>query len=136
MATVPCCSLSAEWWRSPRPGCCAVRWPWPRRCAAVPTVLLAPLLSGAGADIPEGRQRELRHLLLHDCGSCHGLTMRGGLGRLLLPEALADRSDDALVGVILGGIRGTPMPPWRDELTPDEAIWIVRALRKGLPHGD
>jgi cytochrome c55X len=54
----------------------------------------------------------------------------------LLPEALADRSDAALVEVILQGIRGTPMPPWRDELTVDEARWIVRELRKGDAHGD
>jgi cytochrome c55X len=98
--------------------------------------LLAPLPgAAAGADIPKARQAELRHLLLHDCGSCHGLTMRGGLGRPLLPEALAGRSDAALAEVILHGIRGTPMPPWRDELTPGEARWMVRELRKGGAHG-
>jgi mono/diheme cytochrome c family protein len=103
----------------------------PRR-AALPAALLAPLLAAAGPAVPEQRQRELRHLLLHDCGSCHGLTMRGGLGRSLLPEALADRSDAALAQTILQGVRGTAMPPWRDELTADEAHWMVRELRKGV----
>jgi len=110
-----------------------MRWPWPSG-AVLALALLAPPLP-AGAEIPGARQAELRHLLLHDCGSCHGLTMRGGLGRPLLPEALAGRSDAALAEVILHGIRGTPMPPWRDELTPEEAHWMVRELRKGGAHG-
>lgn len=111
-----------------------MRWFRPS-IAAVVAALLAPLPGAAGTDIPKARQTELRHLLLHDCGSCHGLTMRGGLGRPLLPEALEGSSDAALVEVILHGIRGTPMPPWRDELTPEEAHWMVRELRKGGAHG-
>jgi mono/diheme cytochrome c family protein len=111
-----------------------MRWSRPSAAAAA---LLAPLLgAAAGADIPTARQAELRHLLLHDCGSCHGLTMRGGLGRPLLPEALAGRSDAVLAEVILQGVRGTAMPPWRDELTPAEARWMVRELRRGSTHGD
>jgi mono/diheme cytochrome c family protein len=105
---------------------------WPRRLA----LLAVPLLGAAGAEIPPARQAELRHLLLQDCGSCHGLTLRGGLGRPLLPEALADRSDAALAEVILGGIRGTATPPWRGELTAEEAQWLVRELRRGGRHGD
>jgi len=112
-----------------------MRWPGPS--GALAALLLAlPLPAAADSGIPAGRQRELRHLLLHDCGSCHGLTMRGGLGRSLLPEALAGRSDAALAEVILQGARGTPMPPWRDELTPEEALWMVRELRRGDAHGD
>jgi mono/diheme cytochrome c family protein len=110
---------------------------WPRRNGALLlAALLMPAPGVAGPEIPEGRRRELRHLLLHDCGSCHGLTLRGGLGRPLLPEALANRSDAALVEVILQGIRGTPMPPWRDELTAEEAGWMMRELRKGGAHGN
>lgn len=95
-------------------------------------LLLPPGL--ARADVSAQRQEELRHLLLHDCGSCHGLTMRGGLGRPLLPETLASRSDAALVETILQGIRGTPMPPWREELTAEEAQWMVQELRQGVAH--
>ena len=88
------------------------------------------------AEVPAQRRDELRHLLLHDCGSCHGLTMRGGLGPPLLPGTLAERSDAALVAVILQGVRGTPMPPWRDELTTEEAQWMVRELRQGTVQAD
>lgn len=95
--------------------------------------LIAPLVAAAsGAGVPDERQRELRHLLLQDCGSCHGLTMRGGLGRSLLPETLAGRDDAALAEAILHGIRGTAMPPWRGELTREEANWMVRELRRGV----
>lgn len=93
---------------------------------------VAVLLPAVAAAEPEAqRQGELRHLLLHDCGSCHGLSMKGGLGAPLLPSALAEKSDAALVHVILEGVPGTPMPPWRAELTPAEAAWLVRELRKG-----
>ena len=36
------------------------------------------------------RQAELRYLLKQDCGSCHGMTMKGGLGPALLPQTLKD----------------------------------------------
>lgn len=94
------------------------------------------LLFAAGhsvADPPDpARQAELLHLLRHDCGSCHGLTMRGGLGPSLEPASLAEKADDALAAVILDGIPGTPMPPWRPELTADEAAWLVDQLKRGL----
>lgn len=95
---------------------------------------LAATAPAMAAEVPAARQRELRHLLRHDCGSCHGLTMRGGLGRPLLPEVLAGHSDETLVSVILDGIRGTAMPPWSGELTREEAAWLVRELRKGESH--
>ncbi|TCZ56005.1 c-type cytochrome [Roseicella aquatilis] len=108
-----------------------MRWLLPRAALTV-----ALLLAGAArAEVPAQRQGELRHLLRHDCGSCHGLTMRGGLGRPLLPETLADRSDEALAAVILHGLRGTPMPPWGGELTAEEARWMVQVLRQGVGDG-
>jgi cytochrome c55X len=59
--------------------------------------------------------------------------MKGGLGPPLLPETLDGKGDQDLVAVILDGVPGTPMPPWRDELSRDEATWMVQSLRKGLP---
>ncbi len=97
--------------------------------------LLAVLLvvvTDAVATPSDDRQAELIHRVKHDCGSCHGLTMKGGLGPPLLPARLADRSDGDLMEVILDGVPGTPMPPWRGELSEDEARWIVRALKEGL----
>ncbi|MBM3596757.1 MAG: cytochrome c [Alphaproteobacteria bacterium] len=99
---------------------------------------LAGALPGApsSADPDAERRQGLRHLLLHDCGSCHGLTMRGGLGRPLLPESLADKSDEALTSIILHGMPGTPMPPWAAEIDEDEALWLVTLLRGGVSLGD
>lgn len=83
------------------------------------------------AEVPPGRQTELLYLLKHDCGSCHGMTLKGGLGKPLEPSSLQSRSDDDLAGVILDGMPGTPMPPWRPLLTPEEVRWLVGALRDG-----
>ncbi len=88
-----------------------------------------PLLA---AEPPGGeRARELQNLLVQDCGSCHGLTMQGGLGPPLSAERLAGRSPESLVAVILGGLPGTAMPPWQALLTPSEARWIAERLLEG-----
>lgn len=82
--------------------------------------------------IKPARQQELRHLLAHDCGSCHGLTLRGGLGPALTPEALAGKSRQAMVTTILQGRAGTPMPPWSPLLSREEAEWLVEVMYRGL----
>lgn len=99
--------------------------------AEMALLLLAATIGAALAaeDLLPPRQRELRHLLDHDCGSCHGLTRRGGLGPALSPTALAERDDDFLIDTILFGRRGTPMPPWEGELTRSDARWLVDRLR-------
>jgi cytochrome c55X len=90
------------------------------------------LVAGSAAAAPSlERQEELIHRLKHDCGSCHGLTLKGGLGPPLLPSTLASRDDEALMDVILEGIAGTPMPPWQGELSAEEARWLVRILKEG-----
>lgn len=85
----------------------------------------------AGAPSAE-RQADLLNLVQQDCGSCHGLTMNGGLGPKLLPETLNGKNDEGLAAIVLDGVPETPMPPWRFELTPDEALWIVWRLKSGL----
>lgn len=95
-------------------------------------VLLAAT-AAVGADEPGAdRRAELLHLLKHDCGSCHGLTRKGGLGPPLLAARLAGRSRDELVAAILDGVAGTPMPPWQGELTDDDASWLVHVLQEGV----
>lgn len=87
----------------------------------------------AAAEPSLARQRELIHLVRQDCGSCHGMTLQGGLGPALLPSALADKPAQSLVATILGGRAGTPMPPWHGFLAEDDAKWIVDRLISGFP---
>jgi cytochrome c55X len=90
-------------------------------------------LAGAAASEPAGeRERALLNTLRHDCGACHGLTLKGGLGPPLVPSALAERTDRELVGIILDGVPGTPMPPWSPILSASEAAWLVAHLKQGL----
>jgi len=96
--------------------------------------LLGMAADQAAAEIPAARQAELRYLLVQDCGSCHGLTFKGGLGSPLTPEALAGKDPQALRDTILNGLPGTAMPPWRPFVTPEEAAWMVRVLIEGQPH--
>ena len=96
-------------------------------------LLLSSLLPVRAAIVPSvDRQQQLLHLLKHDCGSCHGMTMKGGLGPALLPATLKDKSEEFLVHTVLEGRSGTPMPPWREMLSRDEAAWIINTLRQGL----
>jgi cytochrome c55X len=84
------------------------------------------------ADISTERQSELMYLLKQDCGSCHGMTLKGGLGPALLPETLNGKPGDLLVTTILEGRTGTAMPPWKALLTKDEAEWITVQLQQGV----
>ena len=86
----------------------------------------------AGAAAPDAvRQGELRHLLTQDCGSCHGLTLKGGLGPSLLPASLDGKPAPFLVQTILDGRIGTAMPPWRPLLSEADAVWLVDQLLNG-----
>jgi len=95
-------------------------------------IFLTSAYAALAAPPTSERKEALFHLLKHDCGSCHGLTMNGGLGPPLLPGDLNDKDDEDLVEVILDGVLGTPMPPWRFELSREEAAWMVRRLKEGL----
>ncbi|WP_275662302.1 c-type cytochrome [Laribacter hongkongensis] len=77
------------------------------------------------------RMTAIRHLARQECGACHGLTFRGGLGSPLTPEALAGKPDESLVATMLSGRPGTPMPSWRPFLSEEEAKWLVYWLRQG-----
>ena len=93
--------------------------------------VLVFLATPAFAEIPEGRAKSLEHMVLQDCGSCHGLTLKGGLGRPLTRDALSHADPETLALIILDGIPGTAMPPWRPLLTEDEALWIATYLKEG-----
>ncbi len=94
-------------------------------------LLASPLAAPAAPDA--ARQRELIHLVRQDCGSCHGMELKGGLGSPLLPEALRGKAAASLVATVLGGRPGTAMPAWKSLLGEDEAEWIVARLIGGFP---
>lgn len=86
------------------------------------------LCAAASAAPSAQRQDQLRAMVSQDCGSCHGMTRKGGLGSPLLPEVLAQYSLEGLVETILEGRPGTPMPPWKSMLSREDATWIAAYL--------
>ena len=92
-------------------------------------VILALIALPAVAEEPDAKA--LERLLRQDCGSCHGLTLKGGLGPDIRPDSLSHYTPGVLETVILDGIPGTPMPPWRPLLSEAEAAWIADYLLNG-----
>ncbi|MHA1166035.1 MAG: c-type cytochrome [Alphaproteobacteria bacterium] len=90
-------------------------------------------MTHAAATLGQKRQAELTNLVRQDCGSCHGMTLKGGLGGPLLPESLAGADNESIASIILHGVPGKPMPPWTGLLTREEAIWIASKLKEGFP---
>lgn len=96
--------------------------------------LLSGAVSGALADeeaLKEIEREKLKDFVQQDCGSCHGLTLEGGLGGPILPENLEHMDADVIQEVILGGLPGTAMPPWRGFLSETEAAFIAEGLKTG-----
>lgn len=101
-------------------------------------LLIASLLS-AGllftqttvAEVDSARQNELLYFVKHDCGSCHGMTLKGGLGPALLPETLSAQPKEFLVTTIMEGRKNTAMPPWKTMLSHEDAAWITEQLQNG-----
>lgn len=85
----------------------------------------------AGSEVSPARQNELLYFVKHDCGSCHGMTLKGGLGPALLPETLSVKPSEYLVATILEGRENTAMPPWKSMLSRQDALWIVEQLKNG-----
>ncbi len=99
-----------------------------KRCLAI--LLIFPVFCAHG-EMTQARQDEILHLLKQDCGSCHGMTLKGGLGPALTAKALRDKPSEYLEIVILSGRPGTPMPPWRRFLNEQEVHWLVGRLKSG-----
>lgn len=90
-----------------------------------------PLSLQAG-EIAAERQAQLKHLLIQDCGSCHGLRMKGGLGPALTPDDLAGKPKESLVATVIHGRPGTAMAPWAALLNEQEAGWMIDQLLQGV----
>lgn len=96
--------------------------------------LLMPLLAQAEPQAPDAeRQAELETLLYQDCGSCHGMTLRGGLGPALPRDRMNEYSVEALSHLILSGIPGTAMPGWGALIDEADARWIAEHLQTDNP---
>lgn len=104
--------------------------PRQRYCASITCALLLVLmpLAASGQDVDEA---ELTNLVLQDCGSCHGMTLQGGLGPPLRPADLEALPVEAIAALIREGVPGTAMPPWRALLTGPEILWISEQLKSG-----
>ncbi len=99
-----------------------------------PGLVLACALAPAFADgVAPAREAELIRFVRQDCGSCHGITLKGGLGPPLVAGSLGGKPAEYLKYTILNGRPGTPMPPWRAFLTEADAEWIATRLLEGFP---
>lgn len=99
------------------------------------SVMTAFPVTAADQPANPSRRAEIVNMVRQDCGSCHGMTLRGGLGPSLEARTLADKDAGQLQFVILNGRRGTPMPPWKDFLTETEVAWVVDMLMQGTLEG-
>ncbi len=99
--------------------------------AVFPASAGAVFPASAGADTITARQKELLYVLDQDCGSCHGSTLKGGLGPSLLPDNLQGKNARELAEIILDGVPNTPMPPWRPLMSEKEALWLAQVLKAG-----
>ena len=85
-----------------------------------------------GKALSKQRRAELHNLLIQDCGSCHAMTMKGGLGPALTPEVLSNKPRQMIEMTIRHGRPGTPMPPWSPILSKEEISWLVDTLYSGV----
>ena len=98
----------------------------------VPAIISLTSMAAIAGGMPSAeRQTELRYLLTQDCGSCHGLTLQGGLGPALTPGALSGKPAELLQATILYGRTGTAMPPWRTFVSETESLWLAERLLQG-----
>nr|WP_277813119.1 cytochrome c [Aromatoleum aromaticum] len=99
--------------------------------AFLPALVFPVHAQGIAPD--DTRQSELVHMVRQDCGSCHGLTLQGGLGPALTPAALRGKPPEGLIATIVDGRPGTPMPSFRGLVDESEAAWVVERLVEGFP---
>ncbi len=92
-----------------------------------------PFMLGFATGVRAASPDELVRLVRQDCGSCHGMTLQGGLGTPLTPDVLRDKPADSLVATIVYGRPGTAMPAWKSILSEADATWIVTRLIAGFP---
>ncbi len=95
--------------------------------------VIIPVLGYAGS-LPDERKASLDYLLHQDCGSCHGMTLQGGLGPALLAERFKDWDIDRIVSMIMVGNPARAMPPWGGLLSDDDARYLAEKIKNGEPN--
>ena len=95
------------------------------------SLLLVP--SSQAEALSTAQQARLEHLLVQDCGSCHGLRITGGLGPALTLDAIGHKPRDSLIATVTHGRPGTAMPAWSALLNEQEIAWLVDTLLQGYP---
>lgn len=95
------------------------------------TAIADDITDSINNNITDQRITELTHMVLQDCGSCHGMRLTGGLGPSLIPNDLKNNHPKALASIISHGIPGTAMPPWNLILPDHEIQWIANQLVSG-----
>jgi len=98
--------------------------------------LVSSSISVQAEELTSQRKSELIHMVKQDCGSCHGMTLKGGLGPALLPSEMKKLPQAVIKNTILFGRPGTAMPPWESLLTVQEASWISQQLQQGIETHD
>ena len=88
-------------------------------------ILATPASAG---EVSAPRAVELRHLVEQDCGACHGMTRKGGLGPDIRAQTLEGRDAEGLAQIIKDGIPDTAMPPWGPLLADQDINWIAEYL--------
>lgn len=91
-------------------------------------LLLILATTASAGEVPAPRTAELRHLVEQDCGACHGMTRKGGLGPDIRAQTLEGRDAEGLVQIIRDGIPDTAMPPWGPLLSDQDINWIAEYL--------
>ncbi len=104
-----------------------------KRCQVLWLAFMSGLSMASAAGGGAISTEETVRLVRQDCGSCHGMTLQGGLGSPLTKDALAGQSAEALTIIILHGKHGTAMPPWKSLLSEQQARWIAERLLEGFP---
>ena len=101
-----------------------------RLLGGLAALLLSTSLWASG-ELPDlQRQQQLSYMMKHDCGSCHGMTLKGGLGPTLLAAELNRKGHNvaSLSLIIRHGRPGTAMPPWGPILSEGDIRWIASQL--------
>ena len=93
--------------------------------------VLVPVAAHAAGDFDKATEDRLANMVRQDCGSCHGLSLKGGLGAPIRAADLTALDVEALREIVLHGVPGTPMPGWAGIIDEHEADWIARKLKEG-----